>query len=147
MFLLWRPCVISKTTAQRDAVTGKLVETVPCHALLLLLLVLWGHGILLKCPPIGPRALGVLQWSLQVRFEFSLSVKTSRAFGILSGRLLYKWWVWGSDLETNVVDSLSDHYHHLVLLVHQLLKPGVTRGRRANIPLEHHENHHEKSPP
>lgn len=138
MFLLWRPRVIPKTTAERDVVAGKLVETVPCHTLLLLLHLLWGHVVFLICLPISSGAFGVLRRPLQVRCELGLRVESSGAVDVLGGLLLHWWRLWRSDLEADVVDSLSDHDYHLVLLVHQLLKPGVTGRRRANIPLENH---------
>lgn len=147
MLLLWRPRVFPKATAERDTVAGKLVETVPRHALLLLLLLLWGHVVFLKCIPISPGASGVLWWSFQVRLEFSLRVEASGAVSILGALLLCRWWLRSSDLEANVVDGLPDHDHHLVPLVHKLLKPGVPGRRGADIPLKNHQGHHEQSPP
>lgn len=121
MLLLRRPGVIPQTAAERDTVTGKLVETMPCHSLRLLLLLLWGHAVFLKRSPISPWSLGVLWWSLQVRFELSLSVKSTGALGVFCRLLFYWWWLWSADLEANIVDSFSDHPHYLVPLYHQIL--------------------------
>lgn len=144
MLLLSWARVVPEAPAERDTVAGKLIEAVSRHAVFLFALLVWGHVVFLEGLPISPRARGVLRRSLQVRLELRRRIEASRA--VIGGLLHNRGWLRGFDLETHVVDGLSDYHQNFFLLDHELLKPWVIGGRRANIPLENHECYHEKRP-
>lgn len=105
-----------KTTAERDAVAGKLIKAVSRHAIFLFRLLLWGHLVFLEALPISPGASGVLRRSLQVRLELRPRVEPSGT--VVRGLLHSNGRLRGFNLETHVVDGISDHHQNFVLLDH-----------------------------
>lgn len=143
-FLLGRTGVFSKTAVQGDSVAGKLVKAVPGHALLFFLLLFRRHTGFLEGCTIGSRGLRVLWRSLDARFEFRLSVEARGAVSVWGGLYYQRWGLWGSNLEGEIIDRSADHFKDLLLFVGEILQPGVLKRTSANVPLDHHQNYHEK---